>query len=290
MVGKIQEARMVKAIKLLLVVSFSFINITPTAFNRYSPELVMQGSQLVMYSGGWNVAGDVPHDAIFRQICTTITNCGTVTKVLDPAPMYQINDPTIVQMPDNPSTPANDSYLIMYYTCSDGYVNNVCYSTSWTGTSWSTPTVLIYDYWLPSAISVNGEIYLYATYALGSALIYKFDLGTSGVSVGGPEQIYMPTNTGYYWVNVSVRYYPSINMCQMVAENLAVDSSTFVDYLYSYDCSYFSMGQSHIIDAASGSSVRTPAMHPSTAYYLYFGCSTTRDGMSNKICFEDWSP
>lgn len=44
------------------------------------------------------------------------------------------------------------------------------------------------------------------------------------------------------------------------------------------------------IHAPAGGSVRTPTMHPGTAYYIYYGCSSTQNGLDNKICFQNWSP
>lgn len=249
-----------------------------SGFNIYSPDLVYQNNQLVMYSGGWYTAAGVPSDKIYRSVCSAVDVCGVPVEVIAPGGLYQVNDPTLVQMPGG--------YWIMYMTGNTGTINNIYYSTSWDGVIWSTPALLIPAHWLPSATIKNGHVYLYATQ---SGTLEVYDLGTSGVAVGTPVTLSMPQED-YYWLNVDVAYQPSIDMWQMVGENFYYDqSSVFIDYLYSTDGINWSMGISHIVDAENGGSVRTPAMHPGSAYYVYFGCSATRDGMSNQICFEDWS-
>jgi len=270
--------------KIAIVLMFSLtafvpvVNLTPTAYNVYSPDLIYQNSQLVMYSGGWLVASDIPHDAIYRSVCSSPSVCGTPVKVLDAAPIYQINDPSIVRMAGG--------YYIMYMTGNTGTVNNIYFSTSWDGILWGPPTLLIAAHWLPSATVKDGHVYLHATQ---SGPLELYDLGVSGVGVGTPENLTMP-DTGYYWLNVDVVYQPSISMWQMVGENFYYDqSSQYIDYLYSFDGVNWYMGAEKIIVAEAGKSVRTPAMHPGTAYFVYYGCSPTRDGMSNQICFYDWS-
>jgi len=270
--------------KIAIVLMFSLtafvpvVNLTPTAYNVYSPDLIYQNSQLVMYSGGWLVASDIPHDAIYRSVCSSPSVCGTPVKVLDAAPIYQINDPSIVRMAGG--------YYIMYMTGNTGTVNNIYFSTSWDGILWGPPTLLIAAHWLPSATVKDGHVYLHATQ---SGPLELYDLGVSGVGVGTPENLTMP-DTGYYWLNVDVVYQPSISMWQMVGENFYYDqSSQYIDYLYSFDGVNWYMGAEKIIVAEAGKSVRTPAMHPGTAYFVYYGCSPKRDGMSNQICFYDWS-
>ncbi len=250
------------------------------AFNLYSPEVVYQGNQLVMYSGGWYTIGDIPHDAIYRSVCVTESMCGTPTKVLDASPLYQINDPAVVKMPGG--------YYIMYMTGNTGFKNNLYFSTSWYGISWSAPTLLMEDYWLPSVTMKDGEVYLYAT-NIWNNWIYQFNLGASGVAVGNPILLSLPPSDTVYWINMDVEYQPSIGVWQAVAENLEVgNSSSYISYMYSFDGGVWYMGADKIITAGFGKSVRTPAMHPGTAYFIYYGCAPTRDGMSNSVCFSDW--
>ena len=77
----------------------------------------------------------------------------------------------------------------------------------------------------------------------------------------------------------------------MVGEDLegGATSSDHIDYLYSFDGINWKMGAEGIITASAGQSVRTPSMHPDTAYYVYYGKSNTRDGMGNNLFFSDWS-
>lgn len=260
----------------LLLIAITLIQ----AFNLYSPDMVYQNNQLVLYSGGWASIRDIPNDEIYRSICASEYVCGTPVKVLDASPLYQINDPTLIQMPDG--------YWIMYYTGNTGFKNNIYFSTSWNGVLWSSPTLLLEDFWLPSATMKDGEVYLFATNIYNN-WIYKFDLGASGISVGSPVLLGLPPSNTVYWINIDIEYQPSIQLWQAVAENLEVgNSSSYISYLYSLDGVNWRMGADKIIVAGFGKSVRTPAMHPNTAYFIYYGCSNTRDGMSNNICFADW--
>lgn len=256
----------------------SLATIILSAYNVYSPDLVYQNGQLVMYSGGWHTVNDMPSDRIYRSVCTTTNVCGAPVEVLAPGMLYQVNDPTLVQMPGG--------YWIMYYTGNTGLINNIYFSTSWDGIIWSTPTLLIPAHWLPSATIKNGRVYLYTTQ---SGPLEMYDLGTSGVEVNNPILMSMPVGESY-WLNVDVAYHPSIGVWQMVGENFYFDqSSSYIDYLLSTDGINWVMGVQKIIEAPSGGSVRTPGMHPGSAYYIYYGCSNTRDAMHNQICFEDWS-
>jgi hypothetical protein len=252
-------------------------------FNIYSPEIVMQNNQTVMYFGGWMSATDLPYDAIYR--CPM--PCTTPQEVIAPpyGSLVQVNDPTLVQMPAG--------YWIMYMTGSTSLggeltSQGVYFATSWDGIAWSTPQLLIQGYWLPSAVLKDGRVYLYVNPTVSPNKQWRFDLGTSGVSVGTP--VINTHAQAYNYANVDVAYHPTINLWQMVAENIGDLPASQIDYLYSSDGINWILGQAGIIVAPTGGSVRTPTMHPGTAYYIYYGCSNTRDGMSNQICFEDWSP
>lgn len=263
-----------------LITTFSLIM---QGFNIYSPEIIMQNNQMVMYFGGWMSQSDLPYDAIYR--CPL--PCTSPVEVIAPpyGSLVQVNDPTLVQMPAG--------YWIMYMTGStsldvDVKKQGIYFSTSWDGVAWSTPQLLIPGYWLPSAVLKDGRVYLYVNPTVSPNKQWRFDLGTSGVSVGTP--VITTHSQAYNYANVDVAYHPSINMWQMVAENIGDLPASQIDYLTSSNGIDWTLGQAGIIVAPVGGSVRTPAMHPGSAYYVYFGCAATRDGMSNQICFEDWSP
>lgn len=251
-------------------------------FNIYSPEIVLQNNQEVMYFGGWMSSGDLPYDAIYR--CPV--PCTTPQEVIAPpfGSLVQVNDPTLVQMPGG--------YWIMYITGSTSLggeltSQGIYFATSWDGIAWSTPQLLIPGYWLPSAVLKDGRVYLFVNPTVSPNKQWRFDLGTSGVGVGVP--VITNHTLPYNLANVDVVYHPSINLWQMVAENIGDTPASQIDYLYSFNGVDWTFAQT-IITAPAGESVRTPAMHPGSAYYVYFGCAVSRDGLDNKICFEDWSP
>lgn len=272
--------------KFILLISLVFANLTPSAYNVYSPEIVQQNNALVMYYGGWCKVSDLPTDAIYRSLLAPTINCSAANKVLIPsAPYVQINDPTLVQMPGG--------YWIMYMTCSTSLAGelsaqNICFATSWDGVTWSIINLLVPGYWLPSAVLKGGKVFLYANPTVSPNKQWLFDLGTSGVAIGTPVQI--SHSQPYNYSNVDVMCHPSVSLCQMVGENITPNASSFIDYLYSTDMVTWNLGAHKIIEAEPGKSVRTPAFHPDTAYYVYFGCAPTRDGLNNQICLHDWSP
>lgn len=251
--------------------------------NIYSPEMLIQNDKLVMYFGGWLTQSDMPHDSIFRVELSSPTTSGTPEKILIPSNgVVQINDPTLIYMPGG--------FWLMYMTGStslNGELSDqgVYYATSWDGKTWSPPFFLMNGYWLPSVVLKNERVYLYVNSTV-NGLLYRFDLGTSGVSVSEPVLLSIP----FDYVNIDVVYHPSIDLWQMMGENLGeFNSSSKIDYLYSLDGLYFVFGKT-VINTNAGESVRTPAMHPHSAYYCYFGKSPTRDGLHNDILFKDWSP
>lgn len=252
-------------------------------FNIYSPDIVKQNNQTVMYFGGWMSAADLPYDAIYRCVMP----CTSPVEVLSPpyGNLVQINDPTLVQMPAG--------YWIMYMTGStslNGELNaqGIYFATSWDGITWSAPQSLIPGYWLPSAVLKDGRVYLYVNPTVSPNKQWRFDLGTSGVGVGTP--VITTHSQPYNYANVDIAYHPSINLWQMVAENIGDLPASQIDYLYSFNGIDWVLGQAGIITAPAGGSVRTPTMHPDTAYYIYYGCSSVRTGIDNNICFSDWSP
>jgi len=256
------------------------------AYNVYSADVVKQGGQLVMYCGGWMSEADIPHDGIYRAVMPSYKSVTKWDKVLAAGTLYQINDPVLVHM---------NGYWIMYLTGNSSFdpehpINDIYYSTSWDGIGWGTPSLLVRGFAFASATLCGGRVFLCATSVYGAAWVYRFDLGVSGVEVGAPVMLTFP-QLAYGYINIDVAYHPSINLWQMVAENLQGGgmSSTQIDYLYSWDGLFWSMGQAGIIRAAAGSSVRTPSMHPDSAYYVYYANSPTRDGMGNNVWFKDWS-
>lgn len=235
-----------------------------SGFNIYAPEVVYQNNELVFYYGGWKTYDDSPNDKIYRN--------GAV--VLSPvAPLVQINDPSLVWM---------DGYWLMYMTGSTSLggeleAQGIYYATSWDGITWSQPQFLMNSYWLPSAVRKDGKVYLYANSTLGGNLV-RFDMGLSGIVVEGTDYL----NVSY--INVDVDYQPSINLWQMMGES---GNSQKIDYLYSTDGVSFTL-YGTVVTADAGGSVRTPAMHPDSAFFLYYGKSPVQTGEQNTIYFVDW--
>lgn len=259
--------------------------------NVYSPSLLFQGGQLYMYFGGWAQAGQT-HDAIYRATCSNPYPCSSVVKVIDPQSngFNHINDPTIVLHPGG--------YYIMYMTGVraglDGLVasnNQIYYSTSWAndGINWSAPQLLLDGYWLPSVTIRDGEIYLYAN-STSNGTLYRFDLGTSGAGIAASQPVNQPAGRSY--MNVDVMYRPALGFYQILAENLAPGpSSSQIDYLSSFDGVNWLSGIDAIAVPAPGQvQIRTPAPHPDTHQWVYFGETANPSAIANAIRFETWSP
>lgn len=266
-----------------MVKTLVLLSLVLQGFNIYSPDIVIQDNQTVMYFGGWMSAVDLPYDAIYRCVMP----CANPVEVISPpyGNLVQINDPTVITMPAG--------YHIMYMTGSTSLngeltAQGIYFATSWDGVTWSTPQSLIPGYWLPSAVLKDGRVYLYVNPTTPPNKQWRFDLGISGVGVGVP--VVTNHTQPYNYANVDVMYHPTVSLWQMVAENIGNLPASQVDYLYSYDGIDWKLGQSGIITAPVGGSVRTPTMHPDSAYLVWCGCSSVRTGMSNNICFKNWGP
>lgn len=260
--------------------------------NVYSPQGVMQDGTFRLYYGGWIQTGQV-HDDIYRSTCITYDSCGTPQTVLDSAALgfEHLNDPAIVKMPGG--------YYIMYMTGvaagDNGLIasnNHIYYSTSWTndGVNWSTPVKLISKHWLPSAtIGPAGHIYLYANDNSINGQVVRFDLGASGIEVGTPQMVTLPT--GKFYSNVDVMYRPALGFYQIFAEYHRADGSGAIDYLDSTDGLTWNLVHPDVVipDASSGEkSVGSPAPHPDTHGIVYFGSTAQADSMGFKIRVQTW--
>lgn len=263
--------------------------------NVYSPHLEYVGGRLKMYYGGWQ-SGTQVRDTIYRADCpephrpckaerpVVFWQSGRWAEV--PDFLLAINDPTIVNM---------GHYLIMYFTACPIWADcmkvpwdhGIYMSVSWAhdGIHWSTPTRILNGYWLPSVTKKsNGEILLYANRGYGG-LLEVFNLGRSGASVLSRQSVRV-SNSAYY-INVEVRYFASINLFQMLGEPLGSHAS--IDYLHSYDGVRFELRHPRIIGPAPGHvKARTPAMHPVTAAYVYYGSTAEVSGLANQVHFATW--
>lgn len=269
-------------------------------FNVYSPNLVFQGNKLKMYFGGWMKSGET-EDAIYRADCSSPTNCTNPVKAIDPSLphlrgyLQQVNDPTVVLHPSG-------QFYIMYMTGVyrgsplDGFTpakNHIFYSTSWAndGVNWSAPQLLIREAWLPSAtINKNGEILLYANSNV-SGLVEQYNLGTSGVQVRTPNIV--RTNNGIYYLNVDVMFRPTLGkngLYQIFAERFPEEGkSNQIDYFTSADGINWSIGRNAVaVPVAGDKHVNTPAPHPHTHGYLYFGSTHQTNSTDYQIYFKTW--
>lgn len=219
--------------------------------------------------------------------------CGTPETILDSEALgfEHLNDPTIVAMPGG--------YYIMYMTGvaagESGLVasnNRIYYSTSWVsdGVQWSNPAKLINKYWLPSAtIGPSGNVYLYANDNSINGQVVRFDLGTTGVGVGTPQIVTVPD--GKLYSNVHVMYRPALGFYQILAQYHHPDGSGAIDYLDSTDGLDWNLVHPDVVipDIAAGEfSVGTPAPHPDTHSWVYFGSTAQTDSMGFKIRFQTW--
>jgi len=167
--------------------------------------------------------------------------------------------------------------------------NKIYYSLSWAtdGVNWSTPQLLLSTAWLPAATAKDGIIYLYAndngTTPFGSSALRRYNLGTSGVSVVAIEDVKVGGIPPTDYFNVDVMYRPNLGYYQILAGNAA---ATKIDYLTSSDGMNWSLVFSNIIQPGSGETVKTPAPHPSTHCWVYFGKDTPSG--DHDIYFSNW--
>ena len=269
--------------------------------NVYSPALVMQDSKLKMYFGGWDRAGDT-EDGIYRADCAhPHMPCNNIKKVVDPSSnalrstLQQVNDPSIVLHPSG-------RYYIMYMTGvrrgrpEDGFDpknNRIYYSTSWAsdGANWSAPQELIAGAWLPSAtVNKNGEIVLFANSNINGTVV-MYNLGKSGVTVKPPVRI--RTNNFINYLNVDVLFRPNLaqgGLYQILAERFPrAGQPNQIDYLTSTDGINWSIGREGVVRPSAGEmSVNTPAPHPQTHGWLYYGSTNRTDSTAYQIFYRPW--
>lgn len=261
--------------------------------NVYSPELLVQGSEVKMYFGGWR-ENDQVNDAIYRADCGhPHLACTNIQKVIDPVSngFEHLNDPSIVHHPGG--------YYIMYMTGvllgQNGFDvpnNRIYYSTSWDddGITWSKPQLVMDGGWVPSATIIDGEIYLYVNGTRpGDYFLARYHLGPTGVTVGSPEPINAPHN--YY--NVHVEYRPELDngrgLHRIFGERYRVDTSdeTVIDYLTSADGLSWNLNKSEAIVAdPSFDRVLTPAPDPLADGWIYFGQQVEGNALDNNIYYQ----
>lgn len=277
------------------------VQMIPGFNNIYSPHLEFVGGNLKMYFGGWRTAGQV-NDKLYRAHCLHPHHPCAVEGSLRfaengwkeiPSFLEAMNDPTIVNM---------GAHLIMYFTaCPTGqnchlnvHRHRIYYSVSWAndGMNWSTPTLLLDGAWLPSATrEPNGEVVLYFNRP-GQGGLARVNLGPSGIDASTRILSHWPLKTNYAnldlgYINIEVRYRPSIRLYEMVAERYG---SQAIDYLVSGDGIHFTMAAERIVSpAAPLVQVRTPAMHPDTARWLYTGATADVQAMENQVFFQIWA-
>jgi hypothetical protein len=163
----------------------------------------------------------------------------------------------------------------------------IAYSTSWVtdGVNWSAPQCLPLPEaaWLPSATIVGGQVRLFYNSGV-SGNVRWVSLGSSGVSVGTPSTVALPSGKAY--ANVDVMYRPSLGLFQIFAE---VMPAATIDYLYSDSGSTWTLGAEDIAPKSPGFiQVRTPAPHPDTHSYLFYGQGPNAGSTANKIFFRQW--
>jgi len=255
--------------------------------NVYAPQPIYQYingvKTLVLYFGGWYATDPttLPHDSIYRAVCSSPSSCGPAEKVIDPvaAGMQSaslLNNPAIVEVHYN-----GQDYFIMYMTGINstdpnaGYTlsnNKIYYSTSWAydGINWSAPQLLFDGFWLPSAtINAQGHVILYAN-STSNTNLYQIDLNTNGAWYNGIQLVNTPYSLPYF--NVNVVYRSDINLYQILGrvgdnntDNTCVNGNCEIDYMDSSD------GVNWVLRAARVASGDTSAAHPDTDCWAYYG-------------------
>lgn len=153
--------------------------------NIYSPEIV--GTDI--YFSGWFDNNDYPYDTIYKADFNL-----NVVKLLQ-FPGIQLADPSII-----------DNKMYMTYSDDPLDVTKQCIAMSkYINNTWSYPTCLISQAWLPSAVKVNTETYIYYTHA---------DSKTNALrrsNINNPLQ-YQLINCNPILINVDVKYYDKYYM------------------------------------------------------------------------------
>lgn len=162
--------------------------------NIYSPEIDTVNNR--MYFSGWYDYIDYPYDAIYVTDLNNITN---VRKLLRFSP-YQIGDPSIV-----------DNNMFMTYSPDplDVTKQKIAMSTtSNNGVTWSDPSYIIDQAWLPSAIQTD-KLYVYYTRAsLDSVQLRRAELNSSNAVVATIDIVF--DETDFYPINVDIKYYDGV--------------------------------------------------------------------------------
>ncbi len=251
----------------------------------YSPESILPpGGGVDFYFGGWRAAADIPigggGDKIFETVCGAAT-CADPIKVLDPAgtEFYAFNDPSVVW---KPPYAGYLGYYLGYLTCSINYPNfleqDICLSTSFDGTNWSTPFVVEYHAWAPSPIVANDQVWLYANDDdLGGHISYRY-MGYSGAlrETAQPVLIEGPGAHDGRFSNPAVRV--DANGYRMLAEHDYDDGTSRVDELSSSDGINWTITTEGIVVAADvpgAFRVGTPAYL--TSDVIMFGATPRTD-------------
>jgi hypothetical protein len=260
-------------------------------FNVYSPNLVLFNSKLRMYFGGWANVSD-RNDGIYLTDCfQSPTQCFHIRKVIDAKSLgfEHLNDPSVVLHPSG-------QYYIMYMTGvplgKDGFQvrnNKIYYSTSWAydGVNWSKPMLLTGNGWLPSATVYRGQILLTYNDTFRTGMPYIMNLSASGVSILSDKQVLVNgAHSNARYLNTEVTYRPQISLFQILGERF---DGTGIDLLHSPDGVNWHQVHTHVVKASPLERVRTPAAHPHTHSWVYYGQTTDlTHALHNKIRFHQW--
>ena len=149
--------------------------------NIYSPEIY--NGQL--YFGGWYSDEHYPYDRIYS---TDLNNIKDVKEVLS-VDKAQVNDPSIIDDKMYMTYSADQTDLTKQSIAVSEYINGL----------WTTPVPLISQAWLPSAVKVLTEVFIYYTWA---------DLITNKLrrsNVESPSQ-YQEINISPNPINIDVKY------------------------------------------------------------------------------------
>jgi len=188
--------------------------------NIYSPEIV--GNK--MYFSGWHNDQDYPFDAIYQ---TDLYNIKNVKRLL------QFND---IQLAD-PSIIGNKMFFTYSPDPTDQTKQKIAVST-YNGTIWSNPEMVIEKAWLPSAVNVAGNTFIYYTDAsIGSVKLFRATL--AGNVVIDTKLTTFLSKPDFYPVNVCVQYYEPYyvllgdywyNGIYSIGMWVSIDGVNFIEY------------------------------------------------------------
>ncbi|CAF1246168.1 unnamed protein product [Adineta steineri] len=264
--------------------------------NVFSPATVMVGSTLVVYFGGWYEPYSL-HDHIYRAECHNypIQKCDPAAMLIDPL-LYgldHLNDPTVIYC-------AETKEWLIYMTgikpngqTSD---NQIWIAISTDLIHWSQPTLIILDIWQPSAtVAPDGNIMVYGNLNYPDPnnnqqfTIIRYNMGTNGRSVGARTIINAPV--AYF--NPDVKYRPEKQQYVMAGENGGnrQEVNSGIDVLISTDGITFLLAAQNIVKPRPGQyHVRTPGLHPTDDFIVYYAETIDPNSMKNQIRVVQWSP